>query len=110
MQRRDPAFRNISAQLFVAECAAFSGWASAHSPSIIVDMIFCPKSFAIRSTAGFSSLKKDLGSSESWYSPSNDIRGFWKRILCVLRSRTTRSEEHTSELQSLAYLVCRLLL
>src|SRR2546425_6279953 len=25
-------------------------------------------------------------------------------------SRTTRSEEHTSELQSLAYLVCRLLL
>src|SRR2546425_3213853 len=26
------------------------------------------------------------------------------------RGRTTRSEEHTSELQSLAYLVCRLLL
>src|SRR5205823_12437519 len=26
------------------------------------------------------------------------------------RSRTQRSEEHTSELQSLAYLVCRLLL
>src|SRR2546425_5290841 len=26
------------------------------------------------------------------------------------RSRTARSEEHTSELQSLAYLVCRLLL
>src|SRR2546425_5776786 len=28
----------------------------------------------------------------------------------VLWSRVTRSEEHTSELQSLAYLVCRLLL
>src|SRR4029079_1553375 len=27
-----------------------------------------------------------------------------------MRARTTRSEEHTSELQSLAYLVCRLLL
>src|SRR5687767_15336037 len=28
----------------------------------------------------------------------------------VRRASTTRSEEHTSELQSLAYLVCRLLL
>src|ERR1041384_7377531 len=28
----------------------------------------------------------------------------------TVRARTTRSEEHTSELQSLAYLVCRLLL
>src|SRR5205823_14069771 len=28
----------------------------------------------------------------------------------VLRARRVRSEEHTSELQSLAYLVCRLLL
>src|SRR5205823_12653274 len=28
----------------------------------------------------------------------------------LLRSATPRSEEHTSELQSLAYLVCRLLL
>src|SRR2546423_9697378 len=27
-----------------------------------------------------------------------------------IHTRTTRSEEHTSELQSLAYLVCRLLL
>src|ERR1041384_8608505 len=32
-------------------------------------------------------------------------RSCWR---CV--DRTTRSEEHTSELQSLAYLVCRLLL
>src|SRR2546425_3830327 len=29
---------------------------------------------------------------------------------CVLASSLPRSEEHTSELQSLAYLVCRLLL
>src|SRR3989441_7173040 len=28
----------------------------------------------------------------------------------MLKKRNTRSEEHTSELQSLAYLVCRLLL
>src|SRR3989441_5429012 len=37
----------------------------------------------------------------------------WMRMLRRLRSlrpRTRRSEEHTSELQSLAYLVCRLLL
>src|SRR2546425_3814990 len=38
-------------------------------------------------------------------------------VICVMRERTQlprnvieRSEEHTSELQSLAYLVCRLLL
>src|SRR2546425_4502000 len=34
-----------------------------------------------------------------------------KRLIDILDSRSqTRSEEHTSELQSLAYLVCRLLL
>src|SRR5205823_9587271 len=32
------------------------------------------------------------------------------RIAARCRPRATRSEEHTSELQSLAYLVCRLLL
>src|SRR2546425_1720660 len=31
-------------------------------------------------------------------------------VLPALESRSMRSEEHTSELQSLAYLVCRLLL
>src|SRR2546425_8711813 len=35
---------------------------------------------------------------------------FEKGCLCLLRSPCRRSEEHTSELQSLAYLVCRLLL
>src|SRR3989441_1298026 len=33
----------------------------------------------------------------------------WQRA-CRFERRATRSEEHTSELQSLAYLVCRLLL
>src|SRR5205823_14289827 len=33
----------------------------------------------------------------------------WSRY-SIAAQRTTRSEEHTSELQSLAYLVCRLLL
>src|SRR5205823_14845779 len=32
------------------------------------------------------------------------------RFLCFCPLRSSRSEEHTSELQSLAYLVCRLLL
>src|SRR6266404_9709591 len=46
--------------------------------------------------------------------PSRDP-GAWRRssaYCCGSRSRSlaTRSEEHTSELQSLAYLVCRLLL
>src|SRR5229473_8711311 len=35
---------------------------------------------------------------------------FWELPVTCLPSRRPRSEEHTSELQSLAYLVCRLLL
>src|SRR2546425_8957790 len=34
----------------------------------------------------------------------------WSPVAGADRYRVTRSEEHTSELQSLAYLVCRLLL
>src|SRR5205823_13279302 len=34
----------------------------------------------------------------------------WAPVRGALAQRATRSEEHTSELQSLAYLVCRLLL
>src|SRR5205823_15044965 len=44
-------------------------------------------------------------------SPSNPLAyssGSWRSRRST--SRTRRSEEHTSELQSLAYLVCRLLL
>src|SRR2546425_7256460 len=43
------------------------------------------------------------------------VRGHGRRVRCVFPktvslARAERSEEHTSELQSLAYLVCRLLL
>src|SRR2546425_6340005 len=39
------------------------------------------------------------------------MRTSWRlKILSPFSMRLTRSEEHTSELQSLAYLVCRLLL
>src|ERR1041384_8006144 len=37
-------------------------------------------------------------------------RGVWRAFGLYLGNATNRSEEHTSELQSLAYLVCRLLL
>src|SRR5438093_2232881 len=44
--------------------------------------------------------------------PSYDIGAFWSRagIAAALTPRFPRSEEHTSELQSLTNLVCRLLL
>src|SRR2546425_8612780 len=38
------------------------------------------------------------------------MRGFWIARLISTLASSLRSEEHTSELQSLAYLVCRLLL
>src|SRR3712207_1912961 len=38
------------------------------------------------------------------------IDGTWERINRAIRERLRRSEEHTSELQSRQYLVCRLLL
>src|SRR2546425_8818429 len=42
---------------------------------------------------------------------ASDRRGFFRESFDrLLREVTVRSEEHTSELQSLAYLVCRLLL
>src|SRR2546423_9065665 len=43
----------------------------------------------------------------------NGITRLWLQfgpIFWLVRTRIERSEEHTSELQSLAYLVCRLLL
>src|SRR2546425_8348112 len=45
--------------------------------------------------------------------PGEDAVRPWRRreaLLCLFTDGLTRSEEHTSELQSLAYLVCRLLL
>src|SRR5205823_15064779 len=50
------------------------------------------------------------------YYPRVIEQSIWNRVQSLVRShspvrgRHTRSEEHTSELQSLAYLVCRLLL
>src|SRR2546425_6821314 len=40
----------------------------------------------------------------------NRVWGFESLLPCQSREALGRSEEHTSELQSLAYLVCRLLL
>src|SRR3712207_7725946 len=42
--------------------------------------------------------------------PSHGARGPWPAYLSGSPFRTRRSEEHTSELQSRQYLVCRLLL
>src|SRR3989441_6632862 len=39
-----------------------------------------------------------------------EVHGFWPAVFGALVVSVVRSEEHTSELQSLAYLVCRLLL
>src|SRR2546425_8325825 len=47
---------------------------------------------------------------EALISASVDISGRPYLVFNVPVARTRRSEEHTSELQSLAYLVCRLLL
>src|SRR3989441_3665967 len=45
--------------------------------------------------------------SPTWVSPWNQT---WWIVVAAIAPLTLRSEEHTSELQSLAYLVCRLLL
>ena len=59
-----PTF-DLAPQLIESGSGALLFWASAHSPSISVDTMVCAKSLAMRSTAGFSSLKNDCGSSES---------------------------------------------
>src|SRR5687767_15758750 len=41
---------------------------------------------------------------------ANFVRGEREEVESTIRVAAARSEEHTSELQSLAYLVCRLLL
>src|SRR5258707_7783768 len=45
---------------------------------------------------------------ESWH--MTWLGRFCSRFLALFRKRNARSEEHTSELQSRQYLVCRLLL
>src|SRR5687767_15452147 len=44
------------------------------------------------------------------YADTNGFQGDPERTMWPWRDWVVRSEEHTSELQSLAYLVCRLLL
>src|SRR2546425_3207923 len=58
----------------------------------------------------FSPMRAARSSSFSISNPPR-LSSFWANCRCVhAYSRYPRSEEHTSELQSLAYLVCRLLL
>src|SRR2546425_9517773 len=61
---------------------------------------------------------RNLDCRSPWHSGSVRLRRNQRRLTTVVRHSShsqptrpeTRSEEHTSELQSLAYLVCRLLL
>src|SRR5205823_5615492 len=55
--------------------------------------------------------QRDLGDEHDRAEPALEHRGAGAQIhLGLARAGRPRSEEHTSELQSLAYLVCRLLL
>src|SRR3712207_7964911 len=45
-----------------------------------------------------------------WTAPSITFEGRWERVAAAGINPLPRSEEHTSELQSRQYLVCRLLL
>src|SRR2546425_7289508 len=65
-------------------------------------------------TCGFGDRRSTIGATGLWRSPTSSPCA---RCACGNGGRTSagaacpsRSEEHTSELQSLAYLVCRLLL
>src|SRR2546425_6551313 len=60
------------------------------------------------SSAGSSASSGRLHQSE--YSLCTAVTGWTAWARRIVRTPASRSEEHTSELQSLAYLVCRLLL
>ena len=66
VERLDVPLLDLPPELFEGQSVEFLLGSPAHSPSIIVEMSVCANSFAMRSTAGFSSLKNDSGSSESW--------------------------------------------
>src|SRR3989441_2777402 len=53
---------------------------------------------------------RDIANRRCAWRHSRDTSGRFVRVLSYYGRRPSRSEEHTSELQSLAYLVCRLLL
>src|SRR2546423_3621372 len=61
-----------------------------------------PYTTLFRSAMSFSGIEVYRVSAPSFFAPATSF--------CTRSGRPSRSEEHTSELQSLAYLVCRLLL
>src|SRR2546423_9075939 len=62
----------------------------------------------------YTTLFRSSGGKYAWagrlWQSIQSMRRFSAVAICSALSRWLRSEEHTSELQSLAYLVCRLLL
>src|SRR3712207_7606350 len=68
-----------------------------------------PYTTLFRSGCGMMTLERDLPAPVG-YLPCDVVRRDHRTILCDLNREPPRSEEHTSELQSRQYLVCRLLL
>src|SRR2546425_6385666 len=66
-----------------------------------------PRSTLFPYTTLFRSIHMNL---DSWRGHLEETDQLFHLVLAALNSDDPRSEEHTSELQSLAYLVCRLLL
>src|SRR3989441_8334474 len=91
-------------------------WAVAETPAVWVcvrsriDSGFLAPKRSLRKRAQRRRAARSLAISSKkslWMSKKNESRG---AKLSMSSPRAHRSEEHTSELQSLAYLVCRLLL
>src|SRR5687767_15544757 len=66
--------------------------------------------FAISPPAKASEIKKPSGSANKSVPSAPEFRLRFACMVGIREAQLARSEEHTSELQSLAYLVCRLLL
>src|SRR5687767_15347549 len=69
-----------------------------------------PRSTLFPYTTLFRSKRQRIGSAARKSSARRSRRRRQRIPIAISRGREPRSEEHTSELQSLAYLVCRLLL
>src|SRR5687767_15402453 len=61
-------------------------------------------------TANINGLIPPVDNARDLGSPDRRIRAVYAHQMVLTEHASDRSEEHTSELQSLAYLVCRLLL
>src|SRR5205823_12324318 len=89
-----------------------------HHPSLTLSIFFFfflmirrpPRSTLFPYTTLFRSWTTRLQKAPSILSPSGSPKRWGPRESASMPSVRERSEEHTSELQSLAYLVCRLLL